>query len=287
MPTVEERAPATASVVVPAHNEERVIGRTLHALHEGLGRHRLEVVVVCNGCSDDTASVARSFRGVRVLEIPDASKARAVAVGNGATDVFPRVHLDADVELDGGDLLTLIAPLATGDVLATAPARVLPRSRAGWVVRAYYDVWERLPQVRAGLFGRGVVALSREGQARVSGLPRLMSDDLGMSEVFDDDERLVVEEARVVVQPPVTARDLLRRRIRVCTGNAQAGSLAVRRAGSRTSPAALTALAVTAPRLAPRIAVFVVVTVLGRLGARSAVRRRDFTTWLRDESSRA
>ena len=42
------------SVVIPAHNEETVIGRCLAALFAGAGEGELDVVVVCNGCRDGT-----------------------------------------------------------------------------------------------------------------------------------------------------------------------------------------------------------------------------------------
>jgi hypothetical protein len=43
------------SIVVPAHNESSVIAFANPALDE------IGVVVVCNGCTDDTANVARRF----------------------------------------------------------------------------------------------------------------------------------------------------------------------------------------------------------------------------------
>src|SRR5262245_58336894 len=48
-----------ASVVIPAHNEARVIERGLSSLLEGARPGELEIVVVCNGCTDDTAARAR------------------------------------------------------------------------------------------------------------------------------------------------------------------------------------------------------------------------------------
>ncbi|WP_216822881.1 glycosyltransferase family 2 protein [Aeromicrobium sp. A1-2] len=275
-----------ASVVIPAHNEERGIARNLAALLDGAGP--LDIIVVCNGCTDTTAEVARGFEpAVRVLEITEASKSAATRLGNASSDVFPRVHLDADVALSGADLGRLLEPLARPGVLATAPQRVIPRDGCHPVVRWYYDVWEQLPQVRNGLFGRGAFALSREAQDRVSSLPTVMSDDLAASDAFRDSERLVVETATVMVWPPRTIGDLMRRRIRVVTGNAQASQVGVRRADSATGLSTLWGLARRRPALVPRIGVFLAVTVVARLRARRAARAGDFTTWQRDESSRA
>jgi glycosyltransferase involved in cell wall biosynthesis len=279
---------AVASVIIPAHNEAATIGRNLAALRMGTHRDDLDVVVVCNGCTDATADVARrADPRARVIEIPQPSKAEAVRVGNAATDVFPRVHLDADIELTGAAVLELLGPIADDEVLATAPRRAVPRQGCSRWVRWYYDVWEALPQVESGLFGRGVVALSAAAQERVAALPRMMSDDLGMSDAFSGPERRVVTTAVAVVHPPRTLRDLVRRRIRIITGNAQASSLGVRRPASRTTARTLLGLAVARPGLALRMPVFLGVHLVSRLGARRAVRAGDFTTWQRDESSRA
>ncbi|TGN63974.1 glycosyltransferase [Nocardioides eburneiflavus] len=278
---------AVASVVIPAHDEAASIGRTLRALRTGLGGHELDIVVVCNGCSDDTAEVARrADPRARVLEIAQPSKNEAVRVGNAATDVFPRVHLDADIELEGSAVLALLAPLDDAGVLATAPLRSVPRAGCSRWVRWYYDVWEALPNVESGLFGRGVVVLSREAQARVAAQAEMMNDDLGMSDAFSAAERRVVTGAVAVVRPPRTVPDLVRRRIRVATGNTQAARLGVRRPASRTRVRTLAGLAVTRPGLALRVPVFLGVYVAAALGARRAVRAGDFQTWQRDESSR-
>lgn len=277
-----------ASVVIPAHNEAASIGRTLRALRHGVGEEDLDVVVVCNGCSDETAEVARQADPrARVVEIARPSKAEAVRVGNLSTDVFPRVHLDADIELSGTAVLELLAPIANGQVMATAPLRRLPRAGCSPWVRWYYDVWEALPQVESGLFGRGVVVLSEAAQARVGHLSGMMNDDLGLSDAFSADERMIVTSAVAVVRPPRTLRDLVRRRIRVATGNVQAARLGVQRPESRTRPRTLLVLAVSRPGLAMRLPVFLGVYLVAALGARRAVRAGDFETWQRDESSRS
>ncbi|MDR7252397.1 glycosyltransferase involved in cell wall biosynthesis [Nocardioides sp. BE266] len=279
---------AVASVIIPAHNEAATIGRNLLALREGTQGGDLDVVVVCNGCTDQTAEVARRADPLaRVIEIQQPSKAEAVRVGNTATDVFPRVHLDADIELSGVAVMQLLEPITRGSALATAPRRDVPKASCSRWVRWYYDVWESLPQVESGLFGRGVVVLSEQAQARVTALPRMMSDDLGMSDSFSGDERRVVPDAVAVIHPPRTVRDLVRRRIRIATGNTQAAQLGVRRPASRTSPRTLLGLAVSRPGLALRLPVFLGVHVAAQLGARRAVRSGDFTTWQRDESSRS
>ena len=49
------------SVVIPAHNEKAVIERCLRSVLAEPRIEGLEVVVVCNGCSDETAQICRDF----------------------------------------------------------------------------------------------------------------------------------------------------------------------------------------------------------------------------------
>jgi hypothetical protein len=247
----------------------------------------LSIVVVCNGCTDRTAQVAGTVPGVTVLETPRPSKAAALRLGDGAAEGFPRMYVDADVELDRAGVLALAAALDEPGVLAVAPARRLERIGMSLPVRWYYDVWESLPAVRDGLFGRGVVALSEAGHARIRSMPELMSDDLAMSSAFVPDERRVVGQATVVVHGPRTWADLVRRRVRAATGTRQAyEGPAGLRTDSRTTRADLLGMIVRRPSLAPKIVVFLAVAVIARRRAAQAVASGDYSTWLRDESSR-
>lgn len=283
-----EQRGIVAAVVVPAHNEEASIGRLLEALVPEGSTTRLHVVVVCNGCTDATANVVREFgRAVDVLEIQEPSKQRALRTGDAALTQYPRVYVDADVVIAAQDIERLTAPLQDGGpILATGPRRRLDTRGASWLVRWYYDTWSALPQVDAGLFGRGVIALSREGHERVRSLPPVMADDLAISESFAPAERRICMDAQAHVAVPRTVRDLLRRRIRVHTGNTQADQENLRGSESRTSLSSLGAMIRHRPQTAPKVLVFVGVTVVARLAARRRIRSNDFTTWLRDDSSR-
>ncbi|MFI8965786.1 glycosyltransferase family 2 protein [Streptomyces sp. NPDC053493] len=292
--------PDGPSIVIPAHNEERTLGRLLDGLLEASpdsgAEREFDILVVCNGCTDDTAAVAAA-RGprVRVVETPVPSKHEALRLGDRHTDGFPRIYVDADVELGAADVRALTAALSgPGGVLAAAPERELPMTGCSWPVRAYYRVWQRLPAVREGLFGRGVIALSGEGHARIAALPPLMADDLAASLAFAPAERAVVPAARVVVRPPRTWADLIRRRVRAATSTAQLEDH--QREAAAESPAAppsartglgdLRALLRADPTLLPALLVFLTAALAARRGARKAVAAGDYATWLRDESSR-
>jgi glycosyltransferase involved in cell wall biosynthesis len=110
------------TIVIPAHNEGTVIGRLLGQLVPDALSSELNVLVVANGCTDDTARVAASFGpSVRVLSIPVASKYEALAAADREAGEFPRIYVDADVELGTQDVKDLVTALDEPGVLAAAP----------------------------------------------------------------------------------------------------------------------------------------------------------------------
>lgn len=276
------------TVIIPAHNESQVIGRLLDRLAGGAGHSDFEIIVVANGCTDDTAAIAAAYGyPVRLIEIPEPSKRNALKVGDQAATGFPRVYLDADVELDAAGVLALAGALDHPGMLAAGPIRDVDLTRSAWPVRWYYDVWQRLPEVRQGLFGRGAVAVNEAGHRRIDALPPLLADDLAASLTFAPGERRVVPTARARVHAPRGLADLVRRRVRVVTGvNQIERSAQAPRSSERTRRRDLLAILRSNPMLAPKITIFLAVTIVARRKGKAAVRKEDYTTWLRDESSR-
>lgn len=278
-----------ASIIIPAYNESRVIGRLLSRLTESASEDEFEIIVVANGCGDDTAEVARAFGpGVRVLSLPVGSKRGALAAGNRAATAFPRVYVDADVELGASDIRGLASALRRPGILAAAPQLDLALSGLPRPLRWYWDVWARLPEVRGGLFGRGVLAVSEAGYRRVGKLPPVIADDLVASLAFTPAERVIADDARVRVYPPRTFRDLIRIRVRAATGTAQVEETeGAPPSTARTRPRDLAAIVRGRPALAPRVGLFLLVAIVVRVIARREIRAGRGTAWPRDESSRA
>ncbi|MEJ5914123.1 glycosyltransferase family 2 protein [Pseudokineococcus sp. 1T1Z-3] len=270
------------SVVIPAHQEEGVVGRCLDAFLPGLGE-RVEVVVVPNGCTDRTAEVARERPGVRVVELAGGSKRAALDAGDAAASVYPRVYLDADV------VVSAPALEAVADVLrGAAPRAAAPRVRflttgRPWVVRAFFAAYERTPYVRDGLVGLGLYGLSRSGRARFGAFPAVTSDDLFVQRTFAPHERVVVVDHVFDVETPRTLRALVAVRTRTAQGNAElaAGGEPAHAASTGATVRALARGVLRDPRTAPSSAVYVAVVLWARVRSRHVPE-----TWHRDETTR-
>jgi len=278
------------SIVIPAHNEESVLGRCLDALLGGAAPGELEVVVVCNGCADRTADVARGYGDrVRVIDTSVASKANALNLGDEAVTGFPRLYVDADVVLPLESVRAICARLETPGGLAAAPAMRMDYSSASGAVRAFYDVWTRLPYTREGMIGVGVYALSREGRARFGRFPDVIADDGYVRMLFTAAERVRVDAAPVTVAAPATIPDLIRIMTRSRLGGFELASkfpdLVAREQAGKRYGGALSVLAVR-PWLWPAAVVYLWVNAASRLRARRQLRSRAAYVWERDASSR-
>jgi glycosyltransferase involved in cell wall biosynthesis len=198
------------SVVIPAFDEAGVIQRTLDALFTGIEPGELEVVIVCNGCGDDTASVARaSGHSLRVRELQPASKPAALRCGDSEARAFPRLYLDADVVLPGSAARLVLERLRFGALAARPPVRYAV-SDASAPVRSYYRARSRVPAVLGSLWGAGVYGLSAAGRDRFGPFPDVVADDLWVDRLFSPDEVEIVDSAPAVVTVPRRSRDLVR-----------------------------------------------------------------------------
>ena len=76
------------AIIIAAHDEASVIGRCLDAIQQTAVDDEFEVIVVANGCTDGTVAEAES-RKVRVIELADSGKARALNVADASSVPFP------------------------------------------------------------------------------------------------------------------------------------------------------------------------------------------------------
>lgn len=188
------------SVILPAHNEAAWIGPCLDALlasdplPEGW---RMEVIVVPNGCHDDTAGIAReriagfAARGWRleVIERAQGGKLAALNAGDAAATGAVRIYLDADVTVSPPLLTQITAALAIEQPRYASGTPKVSHARS-LCTRAYGRFWTRLPFVTTGAPGFGIFAMNAAGRARWGDWPDIVSDDTFARLNFTAQERI-------------------------------------------------------------------------------------------------
>jgi glycosyltransferase involved in cell wall biosynthesis len=275
------------SIVIPARNEGSVIGRALRALVTDAAPKEIDVIVVCNGCTDGTASVAREFGPVvRVIETTSGGKANALNLGDQAAKTFPRIYADADVVISLKTARALTTRLDAGDVLAVAPQARISLSGCSWFVRAYYEIRSRLPSAREGIGGSGVYAVSEAGRRRFGRFPDVIADDGYVRIQFRPEERETLVDAHSIVFAPHTIKDLILIRIRAYYGTFE---LARRfpdlwkNRGESNHKTVVRLL--SSPWLWPKLLIYYYVNIIARYQALARFRAANFL-WERDNTSR-
>lgn len=273
----------SGSVVVPAHNEGSVIARTLEPLADRAATGG-EVLVAANGCTDDTAAVASKTEGVAVLEIPAPSKSAALNAADARATAWPRLYLDADVEVSERAVTDTFAVLESGAALAARPVFRYETTGASSLVRAFFRARMRVPETSRHLWGGGAYALSEAGRARFGQFPDLVADDVFIDSLFAPDEKRIVLTDPVVVRTPTRLMSLLWTLRRNYRGNRELAAAAIPDAHTPVTTPTVARQLVLSVRSFDELfdaAVYTALVVAARLLARTRGPR-----WERDESSR-
>ncbi len=206
----------SASVIIPAHNEAAIIGSTLDSVLASTNIDALDVVVVCNGCTDDTAQIAASHGPkVRVIETPVGSKAKALELGRQATPDQIRIYLDADITITPDVCESVIATLSQPGIHGSAPAIELAEPAvASRFLRWYAAIWRQAPYFHRELIGSGFYALSAEAQDRIGEWPTIIADDLVALCHLGVDERRTAPRGSFTHTLPSSLREVLGAEVR-------------------------------------------------------------------------
>ncbi len=113
------------SVVVCAYNASDTIGECLASLAT-LTYPDVETIVVNDGSKDATGDIARTFAGVRVVDIPNGGLSAARNLGLHLATGEIVAYTDADVRVDRDWLTHLVQPFLNTDVVGSGGPNVVP-----------------------------------------------------------------------------------------------------------------------------------------------------------------
>jgi glycosyltransferase involved in cell wall biosynthesis len=120
------------SIIIPALNEERVIGKCLDALTRiTYRRDKIEVIVVDNGSCDSTIAIARSYTDVLPIIVVE------------QTDMHISAMRNAGARLANGSVLAFLDADCLAPEQWLEPVSGLLRDESAGVVGAYYTIPEQ------------------------------------------------------------------------------------------------------------------------------------------------
>ncbi|MFF1911452.1 bifunctional polysaccharide deacetylase/glycosyltransferase family 2 protein [Streptomyces sp. NPDC058239] len=221
------------SVIVPAYNEKECIANTLNSL--AASTHPIEIIVVDDGSTDDTAEIAESLGlpNVRVVRQENAGKSAALNNGVRQARYDIVVMMDGDTVFEPDTVHRLVQPFGDPEVGAVAGnAKVGNRNTVigAWqhieyvmgfnLDRRMYDLLRCMPTI-PGAIG----AFRREDVLAVGGMSEdTLAEDTDITIALHRAGRRVVyaEHARAWTEAPASLGQLWRQRYRWSYGTMQA-----------------------------------------------------------------
>jgi glycosyltransferase involved in cell wall biosynthesis len=160
------------SVVIPALNEEKMIGRCLEALaHADFARERFEVIVVDNGSKDRTREIAGSFQERLNLRVLEKRGVRISALRNfGAREAKGAIvaFLDADCLAQREWLERIVDRVPAAGAEIVGAHYLLPQDST-WVGRTWHRYQEAEKSGEVSHVPAGDLIMRREDFLRLGG----------------------------------------------------------------------------------------------------------------------
>jgi len=209
-----------ASIIVPAHNEAAVIQRCLDSLvtQEGVD----QLIVACNGCSDNTVALVETYSDVICLTIDKASKTHALNEAEKHIRSYPIFYLDADTQLAAGTIRTITEALTANPHLKlVAPMPKIDLSRSSWLVKQYYKIWLSLPYIQSGVIATCSFIVTEQGRKRFDHFPDIINDDRFIHCQFKASEISNIAGTEIYIQAPRRLYSLIKIKTRARLGNMQ------------------------------------------------------------------
>lgn len=189
------------SILVPASNEEAMIGRCLEAVLQSTWSNSapFETIVISNGSQDATTETALRLQSrfeekgciLHVLDRKEGGKLGALNAGDRVARAPIRVYLDADVEVSDGLIDQLYQVLDTPEPRYSSGTLILTKPES-WATRAYARIYAKVPFMKYGVPGAGLFAVNAAGRMRWDDFPKIISDDTFVRLSFRPEERVAV-----------------------------------------------------------------------------------------------
>ncbi|KDE39242.1 Glycosyl transferase, group 2 family protein [Nitrincola lacisaponensis] len=209
-----------AAIIIPAHNEERNIGRLLTLLTEHDWLNHYNIYVCCNGCTDKTEEIVRSFDGVNVISTETPSKINAIRLVERLNIDYPRIYIDSDISIDKDSVIKIVDYLSDqNEPYLAVPQPHIDTSKSALAVKKFYSVWIHTTHCVDDGYGSCVFALNESARKLFDEFPEVISDDGFVRGIVPAGNISVIEGAISTVSPPKTLGGLIKIKTRSKLGN--------------------------------------------------------------------
>jgi len=221
------------SVIIPAYNEEKVIGHTIEGVLE-TKYPKKEIIFVDDGSSDKTLSIAMQYRDkIKVLHKENGGKASALNYGLVYATGEIIVIVDADTIIGRHSLKEIVKGFEVNEHVAAVAGNIKVRNRVNWItkcqaleyitgiqiIRRAFDVFGSITIVPGAL---GAFKKSLLAEAGAYGKETIVED-------FDQTIKLLKaglitqgsSKATAYTEAPTTIHDFVAQRKRWYRGNIQ------------------------------------------------------------------
>jgi glycosyltransferase involved in cell wall biosynthesis len=167
------------SFIIPAYNEELLIGKCLVSILDQVKDQKdIEVIVVNNASTDQTKEIAQSYSGVKVVDEPQKGLVRARQAGFLASNGELLANVDADTILTPGWVEFVLSEFEKDKNLVALSGPFIYYDFSEYyqlLVRGWYMLATMLYWLNYKVFGTGAVlqggnfTLRREALEKVDG----------------------------------------------------------------------------------------------------------------------
>jgi len=173
------------SIIIPAHNEEKYIGKCLDSILEAakLVENQIEIIVVLNRCTDRTEEIAKSYNCVTIENHDkNLSKIRNAGVEKAKGNII--VTIDADTLMNAHLLFKVEEYLASGKYIGGGVTGKFERMSLGIFVSALLLIGPLF--VKYGAISVGIFWCYKKDFMAINGF----NEDMLMAEDADFAKRL-------------------------------------------------------------------------------------------------
>ena len=146
------------SLIIPAHNAEKFIKNSLIEYYEVFSKNfeNLELIVVCNACTDKTFEVSNSLKSIlplKVIDVPERGKGNALIKGFAYAENSIIGFLDSDNPFDLNEILKMIELLNYKEIV------IAPKFKKG-TFKYQASIDRRLLSIAGSIVARLIFHLS-------------------------------------------------------------------------------------------------------------------------------